>query len=76
MNTTETVRKMVKTIADSKLTRANRKLAEAVKLMDEVADLYRDQMPDDMVSVNARQYLAKAAGVTEGARDFLTDLTS
>lgn len=75
METTDTVRRTVKTIADSKLTRAARKLQEAVKLMDDVRDMYATQMPYDMVSVNVRQTLAHAAGITEGARDNLKDLT-
>jgi hypothetical protein len=76
METTDTVRRTVQTIADSKLTRASSKLRDAIKLMDEVAELVQLNMsPYDMTAVNYRQMLAKAAGVTEGARDILQDLT-
>lgn len=80
MSTTrETVIRTTHTIVSSKLTRAERKLAEAVKLLDECRTMLGDERYAEIYStanMAQRRYLASAAGAAEGAKDFAAEVVS
>jgi hypothetical protein len=74
METTETVRKATNAIVNSKHSRAESKLTEALKEVEGALEALRTFRLGDMGADYDRERLATWAGYIEGTRDLMQDM--